>query len=101
MDAVRNGRLFQSLSEVYCIERAESYCIGWWLINRAISMCEVDCSEHIRNLKESDIISYLVDPTTTLNNGDHPVAIVRDAEDRVLYESPGYRMGRAQSEQSI
>jgi len=84
-------------STVYTIDYIEAPDPGWWVINKAITMCAADC-QHMHDLRLGAKIFYFADYRKCISNGEYPVAIVRDAEGAMLYESAGHRMCRIQAE---
>lgn len=101
MGAVRGKKLRKRETTAYTKMYFQAAGQDWCHINNGIQLCAVDCTGHMNELTagfRGEKIYYLVDETTVISNGEHPVAIVTDATGRILYESPGYRMAMSQSE---
>jgi len=98
INAVRHKRLRKCETRMYTKMYFRLLEQDWCVINNAILLCDVDCQEDISELRAGDNFSYLVDETTVISNGQHPVAIVTDTKGRRLYVSPGYRMAIGQAE---
>lgn len=83
--------------QVYCISILDPINDG---VNpkfsKEVLLCGFDCFEPFYDLKRGDQISLLEDITVRLSNGQTPIALVKGNGGKILYESPGYRMGMAQ-----